>query len=789
MDTKIKLSIIVVSWNVRALLEKCLASVFLYAPQFSFEVIVIDNASHDASVDMITQKFPQVNCIANADNKGFASATNQGIRIAQGEYILFLNPDTEVTHGSLEKLVSSIEGYSKIGIVAPKLLNPDGTLQASIRRFPAPLSQFLMFLKLHHLRRAPSPIQKYLNKDFDYTKKQEIDQPQGAAFLIRRAVIDAVGLFDEKFFIWFEEVDFCKRTHDVGYTILYAPEAEIIHHGGQSFRQRFSLDKQILFYTSCAYYLWKHFSWKSLYAVLPMKAYCTMLSLIKKMRVESHFLVCHSRENGNPGKLFFITCAFIAVSLIGFIYPSFAPVGFLIIVTGVAILSFLKLEYGVMAVIAELIVGSKGYLLSISLGEVSVSIRYVLFVILCVAWFFHRKSLQQTRVLPKYLFIPCVVLSVIVSVGVIQGYASGYDHASLFHDSNAWLFFLVFVPFFAGLADEGAVKRLFTIASAALTAHIVKVLALFYIMGHHGFGIGFIEMMYRWTRATGIAEITPFGFNIFRVFFQSQIYALIAFCVLLAYAGVFFMRHSEDSMKNTLQDFFKNHIKEILLFIGSVAVILVSFSRSFWFAAGCVGFCWLVVMFFQKYRLKSIALVCAAVFIGSMMSGVFLFAFSRFPIPLTKGGFNFDLIAQRTGNISDEAAAASRWSSLPVLLNAIQQKPFFGYGFGKELTYISKDPRILEANPSGVYTTYAFEWGYLDMMVKFGIVGLVCYLFLLLRILLWGWRAIRFSPLVFGVWLGLIAVMITHIFSPYLNHPLGIGYVILAGVLFERLKK
>lgn len=776
MDTKIKLSIIVVSWNVRTLLEACLASVFRYAPQFPFEVIVIDNASHDASVDMITQKFSQVNCVANADNTGFASATNQGIKIARGEYILLLNPDTEVTEGSLEKLVSKIESDPKVGIVAPKLLNPDRTLQPSIRRFPTPFSQFLIFLKLRHLRRVPGAIQRYLNSDFDYEKTQEVDQPQGAAFLIRRSVLNAIGFFDEKFFIWFEEVDFCKRTQDAGWKIIYTPEAKIIHHGGQSFRQRFSLDKQILFSTSCAYYLWKHFSWKSLYAILPMKLYCTVLRGVRGMQ---------------KSPIFFITLAAIIgaekLSLLGFVYPPFAPIGFFVVAIAVAALSFFKFEYGVMAVIAELIIGSKGYLLSFPVGESSISIRHVFFGIIFFAWIFHAFKKREFH-LPRYLAPAYILLGVAVVGGIIGGYMNGYDKNSLFHDANAWPFFLMLIPFSAVLINRESISRFFSVASAALTAHVMKVLMIFYVMGHQGFGAGILETIYRWARVTGVAEITPFQSNVFRVFFQSQIYVLIAFCIFLAYAGAFFAQRSNKNVREILRDLIREYRGYVLLFIGSISVLMVSFSRSFWLAALCAGLVWLGVVLFQRYKIKAVVMACSMVFIGVFLSGIFLFGFSRFPVPATSGGFDFNLLAKRTGNISGEAAAASRWNSLPVLLDAIKQKPFFGYGFGKELTYISKDPRILSANPSGVYTTYAFEWGYLDMVVKFGVLGLACYLFFLLRILLQGWKSLRTSPLVFGVWLGVIAVMITHIFSPYLNHPLGIGYVVLVGVLFERFK-
>ncbi len=145
------LSIIIVSWNVRDLLQKCLESIFKYTQNIDFEVIVVDNASKDGSVMMVEEKFPKVELIANQKNLGFAKANNQGIDKAQGKYILVLNGDTELIDSSLEKLVDLMEENKEWPILGCKLLNSDKSLQESVRRFPKFFDQFLILLKLHHL--------------------------------------------------------------------------------------------------------------------------------------------------------------------------------------------------------------------------------------------------------------------------------------------------------------------------------------------------------------------------------------------------------------------------------------------------------------------------------------------------------------------------------------------------------------------------------------------------------------------------------------------------------------
>ena len=254
------LSIVIVSWKVKKLLEECLNSIFNQTKEITYEVWVVDNFSQDGTVEMVKEKFPQVHLIANPKNLGFAKANNQAIRLAKGKFILLLNPDTKILDNALEKIVHFMEENPNCGVVGGKLLNPDGSLQPSVRRFPRFLDQALILLKIHHFLPNLPPLRAYLAKNFDYDKKQEVDQIMGAFFLIRREVIEEVGLLDENFWIWFEEVDYCQRVKKAGKKVCYCPQAKIIHYFGQSFKQRLSLDKQRIYNRSLSYYFKKHHS-------------------------------------------------------------------------------------------------------------------------------------------------------------------------------------------------------------------------------------------------------------------------------------------------------------------------------------------------------------------------------------------------------------------------------------------------------------------------------------------------------------------------------------------------
>jgi len=256
------------------------------------EVFIVDNNSSDNTVEKLEKINPvkslhdhgvkprvpsnrdlrgaSLKIIKNKNNLGFAKANNQAIKQATGDFILLLNPDTEFIDNSILKLIEFMRDKEldpslrsgqakKIGIVGPKLLNSDKTLQRSCRRFPKLIDQIFIQLKFYNFfPNKISAIKKYFMLDFNFDEIREVDQIMGAAMLIKREVFDNIGFLDEKFWLVFEEVDFCKRAKDAGYKIYFNPDCQIIHHKEQSFKQINNFKKQINFNKSLYYYFKKH---------------------------------------------------------------------------------------------------------------------------------------------------------------------------------------------------------------------------------------------------------------------------------------------------------------------------------------------------------------------------------------------------------------------------------------------------------------------------------------------------------------------------------------------------
>ena len=232
-----KLSIIIVSWNVKEDLVNCLRSIEENPASEPFEVIVVDNASGDRTIEFIKNKFPDVVVIANSQNLGFAAANNQGIEKSQGEYVLLLNPDTIVHSGSLDVLIEFMDKNEDVGICGPQLLNQDGTIQSSARCFPSFRGALYRHTVFRLLRIFRKEYKKWLMKDFDHNARKEVNQLMGSALFIRKTVIDSIGMMDETFFMYYEEVDLCYRVKQDRWRIVFVPEAKITHLGGKSSEQ------------------------------------------------------------------------------------------------------------------------------------------------------------------------------------------------------------------------------------------------------------------------------------------------------------------------------------------------------------------------------------------------------------------------------------------------------------------------------------------------------------------------------------------------------------------------
>ena len=251
-------SIIIVSWNVKEDLKECIKSIQGCLDGISPEVIVVDNASTDGSVELVKGQFPWVRIIENKTNLGFAKANNQGIKISKGDFLLFLNPDTIIDPTTFAHLIDPLKNYPDAAFVGPLTLNPDKTHQLSVRKFPDLASQLMILLKLHRLFPRSKTVRSYFQLDFDPNFEQTVEQLMGACFITKRSVLDKIGLFDESFFLWFEEIDLQKRAVDAGLKNYYTPQAQITHKKGKSFSKRNAFNKQRILNQSMIHYFEKH---------------------------------------------------------------------------------------------------------------------------------------------------------------------------------------------------------------------------------------------------------------------------------------------------------------------------------------------------------------------------------------------------------------------------------------------------------------------------------------------------------------------------------------------------
>ncbi len=231
------LSVCIVNWNTRDLLLAALRSIVENPPDFAFEVIVVDNASVDGSAAAVAENFPEVVLIANPDNAGYARGNNLALERANGAYKLLLNPDVLIPPGTLAAAVAFMEAHADAGALGVRQVYPDGRLQPSVRGFPTPLAVLWELLGLSRLFPKSEFFGAYRMTWFDYAQAREVDQPMGTFLLIRARVLEEVGLLDEAFPIFFNEVDWCLRCKRAGWKIYFTPDAQITHYGGASTAQ------------------------------------------------------------------------------------------------------------------------------------------------------------------------------------------------------------------------------------------------------------------------------------------------------------------------------------------------------------------------------------------------------------------------------------------------------------------------------------------------------------------------------------------------------------------------
>ncbi len=259
------LSVILVSYNVRLFLDQALISLQNALTGYDHEIIVVDNASTDGSADFVFRKFPRVRLIKNKSNVGFARANNQALSVCQGDYICLINPDTIVQENTFTVLLKFLQEHSRAGLVTCKVLNPDGTLQLACRRsFPTAWIAFTKITGLAALFPKTRLFGRY-NLTFLHPEKTvKVQAVSGSFMFLRREVLNTVGMLDENFFMYGEDLDWCFRIHNTGYEIFYVPETQIIHFKGESSKKS-PFEQRRLFYEAMRLFVKKHFRGRQAY--------------------------------------------------------------------------------------------------------------------------------------------------------------------------------------------------------------------------------------------------------------------------------------------------------------------------------------------------------------------------------------------------------------------------------------------------------------------------------------------------------------------------------------------
>ena len=480
--------------------------------------------------------------------------------------------------------------------------------------------------------------------------------------------------------------------------------------------------------------------------------------------------------------LFLIVLAEL-LSFLGYYYPFINLLVFFLIVILTIITSLYRLEYGLYILLAELFIGSFGYLFYYESGGSKISIRLSLWLIIMSVWlakiiilWIKNKKLSINFSKSRY-FSYFVVLIIFIVWGLANGFLSGNAISNIFFDFDRWLYFLIVLPIFFVLQNSDNIKNIQRIFLAAVTWLSLKTIMLAYFFSHN-FN-NFILDLYRWIRNSGAGEITQVQGGFSRVFMQSHIFVLIGFFILLFYL---FKIISTDKNR-------KLFIACFSLMILFLSAVIISFSRSFWIGLAAGGIFVLLIAWLKlKIKIKQFLIFNSIIFLGIIASLILTLAVVKFPYPSPGNGFNAaELLSQRATQITNEAGASSRWQLLNPLWQKIKTSPIMGSGFGSVVTYRTNDPRILSSSPNGLYTTYAFEWGWLDVWLKLGFLGLLAYIILFLKIITDGLKINKSLSLSLTV--GLLVLMAVNIFSPYINHPLGIGYLVMAICIMDYLKK
>lgn len=468
-------------------------------------------------------------------------------------------------------------------------------------------------------------------------------------------------------------------------------------------------------------------------------------------------------------------------------HSQWSMIPLMLIVLGVGFVACRSLLWGVSLAMLEIMVGGHGHLIDAAIGGQTIGLRLGIFAAVMLATAYHLivKKVRPTFVAERD--VPFFLLAAAVALGSIQG-ALHNGFSAAFNDANAFVTLLYAIPVSMIVWTQDAKRRLlWTLGLGATWVAVTSVVLLFCFTHFSG---DVLWNIYKFARDARLAEITllsspawlvatlPNGPWYFRVFQPDQFYVLIL--TLLLCAG-----WSEWG--------FGKRKRSILWIIGLVfAIDIAGLSRSFWLGlvagAGIIG----LTILYDRVPMRKVLLTKLFGAAGLALAILGLWVTVVLPLPMRPDLTN-NPFYKGSGDNTRGLAVTSRWNLLKPLMVEIDKAPILGSGFGTSITYVSDDPRIRASNPTGAYTTDRFEWGYHDIWLKMGIPGLLAFAYLLFVLLRAAMRAIREKHddrwIVIGMVSGVVALYVTHVFSPYLNHPIGLGFLVLALPFFPWQKK
>ncbi len=464
-------------------------------------------------------------------------------------------------------------------------------------------------------------------------------------------------------------------------------------------------------------------------------------------------------------------CGFILLEAISFaVFPHvwLSRLAFAIAITLAGYFTWQKIENGAYILLAELIVGGLGSIFSFPIGDGHISLRLGLFTVVFAIWAIRSIGGRGIGSLKDKRLIPFLIFGLIFALAVIKGYLSGFTPSAIFSDMNGYLYFALIGLFLSIKLEPKTIFRILACGSVVLGLKTVAILFIF----SHGFAFVGANEIYRWIRDTGTGEITLISAPLYRVFFQSHFYNLVALII-----SAFILLVWPTKMK----EYFRSRFAASMLWLFcwfNFFIIVISQSRSFWVAGLAVLILFIpAAAFYYKIDWRRIAIYLVLIPVFALLS--------NFAGQIVIGNFNSDFLSGRVGGVSGTAAVSSRMAELAPAFELIRKATLLGNGFGTTVHFRSDDPRIKNAaNPEGWTDAAMIEWGYLDLAIKTGILGLLAYL-AFLSVIAWQlFTAALKKDYIASVMLGTFsALLVVNMFTPYLNHPLGIGFVLVCAAL------